>query len=177
MRMKRGLAVAVGLVLAGCGGSYKSVTVQQALAKKKLAGHKEMAVEISAADPQHQTYVDPLWETLKKVSEKEDLPQKLSRGKAPGSGLSITLRIVSVAEGSKGARMFNMGGEAKIEVQADVYEGSTLLTAFTVRGDSRKTTWSLGMFNTAYFKGMDNLTQRALVATADGIVGYLEKNQ
>ncbi len=173
------LGLAVCLLTAGC-SSNRSTEVRQDPAKK-LGGYSTINVRVRAADPAHQGYVDPLWEVFQKVAAKSDLKQTISRGESDGTGLFLDLNLTGAKKGDKLKRAFNMWGDAELTVDAELHDASGRIAAFTVKGDSRKSTWSLSFcdatfFNTAWFKGFDDLDKRAMAAVDRAVVEYLEKH-
>jgi hypothetical protein len=163
--------LAAGLAAPGCvktGG----VQVSQPL-QGDLRSYQGMTV-VASGGTEHQAQIDALEQTVAQRAQKAKLVENVAR-KAEGADapLELRLRVVAYEGGSKGARMFNAGGEAEITIQCELVNAKDgkVLTAFTATGNSaRKSKTTVGGFDTSLG---DDLSARAISAAGEQIIAYL----
>lgn len=95
----------------------------------------------------------------------------------PESGVALSVTLVSLDEGSDVARTMNLGGESEMTIDCKLIElgSDKSLGAFSATGNSsRKVQTSINGVNTGI---ADDLTGRAIMATADQVAQFLADNK
>ncbi|MDB4934732.1 MAG: hypothetical protein JWP87_1704 [Labilithrix sp.] len=155
-----GIAVLAGCVKTG------SVVEQQPLAQK-LPKTATVGVIVKVMNPEWQADADHLKEGL----HHELAAHGWKYGDNPDFMFEVT--VVDFDKGSKGARMFNAGGEA--ELHADVVlktRDGAIAAKLGVMGNSkRQSSTTVGGYNTSW---ADSLPARAVRATIEQISEYLQ---
>ena len=170
--------VALTLLL-GVGACVKSGSVRP---DGKIPGHLsrygQLYVQMSSKKPEYQRLEVGLQAAVVQHIEKKQWFAKVHMGQPAGApGLRMTLQIIDYEGGSKGARAFNMGGEAKIVAQGQLLDNQSqkLLGRFKLEGSSlRESHTSIGPYDTRTVALFDDLEHRAFQSAAQYLVKYLD---
>jgi hypothetical protein len=159
-----GTALLGGTVLTGC-VKTGDVLVEQPLAQK--LPHTGTVGVVVNAKPEWSVDADRM---------KEGLFHQLAESgwkHADSPDYVFEVTFVSFDKGSGAARAFNVGGEAELyaHVEVKTREGQRLAKLAVTGNSKRKSTVSVGGYNTAWG---DNLPARAVSAAIDQIIEYLQ---
>jgi Domain of unknown function (DUF4410) len=146
-----------------------SVTVKQAM--KPIPNEKTVAVTVKNPNPDWQKDADNLRDGLMGAFKDKKWWQS---GPTPDATFEITLTAFD--KGNKAERMFAGTGEAELQAEVVVKSsGGDTLGAFAVTGNSKRQSHTrIGGYDTSWG---DSLPGRAVEATIDQIVDYLEQNR
>ena len=173
------LVVAVGLALGagGCGKEQGSVQTQAPL-QAKLGTYDTIVISAAAADAANAAHTDRLAHAIKAGLESRGTFANVVVGEpAPEAGVSLQVTLVSLDQGSEVARTMNLGGESEMTVDCKLVElgSDKALGTFSATGNSsRKVQTSINGVNTGI---ADDLTGRAIMATADQVAQFLTDNK
>lgn len=173
------MVLAVGLVLSagGCGKKQGSVQTQAPL-EAKLGTYDTIVISADAANAAHAAHTERLAHAIKAGVESRGTFATVVVGEdVPESGVALSVTLVSLDEGSDVARTMNLGGESEMTVDCKLVElgSDKSLGAFSATGNSsRKVQTSINGVNTGI---ADDLTGRAIMATADQVAQFLADNK
>lgn len=181
--MKTALVASLVLALAipSLGACAKTGTVEaSAPPAQKISSYKTVVVLVTSTESKNsEKNVAALRDaTGAKLREAGIFSEVLGEEKKADAELALSLTIAKVDEGSQAMRAMGGGGDAEVEVSADlldVKQGNKSIGQFKVTGNSKKDVHtSVGGLDTS---AVENTTGRALAAAADQVVEYMKKNR
>lgn len=171
------MVVAVALCGIGACGKKQGEVQTQAPLEAKLGAYDTVVITAAASQPSDAGHTDRLAHAIKAGLEQRGTFATVLVGEPADNGLALEVTLVELDQGSSVARTMNMGGEAKMKVDCKLTELGTnkAIGNFSATGNSsRKVQTSVNGVNTGI---ADDLTGRAITATADQVAQFLTDNR
>jgi hypothetical protein len=174
LALGRSVLVAITILLAGaCAKAPGSATIQQPF-EAELAAYDTVVVTAKAEHPAHAAHTDRLAHAIEQSLQARGAFAKVLVGEnAATEGIALRVTLVSLEDGSSFARAMNVGGEAEMTVSCELVELGTekSLGSFSATGSSsRQVRTSINGVDTGI---ADDLTGRAITATAEEVAQVL----